>query len=208
MQTEIPRQSLKEKQRREREDLILQVAEEVLTEKGYHDTSMDEIAARVGIAKGTVYLHFASKGDLVFALIEREMQKLLQFVEYSASLPLTARARLESILQGMYRGMLGQRVRLLVALYTSPDVRRDLSQKKEYIHSIWKQLSARIAMLLEEGKATGDFDADLPTPVLLGTFFSLLSPWEYERHVVEEQIPPEELVKHLTRIYFQGIAAD
>lgn len=208
MQTEIPRQSLKEKQRREREDLILQVAEEVLAEKGYHDTSIDEIATRVGIAKGTVYLHFASKGDLVFALIEREMQKLLQFVEHTATSPMAARAKLESILHGMYRGMLGRRVRLLVALYTSPDVRKDLPQKKEYLHNSWKQLSAHIATLLEEGKAAGEFDSSLPTPVLLGTFFSLLSPWGYERLVVEEQIPPEELVKHLTRIYFQGITTD
>ena len=104
--------------------------------------------------------------------------------------------------------MHGQRVRLLVTFYTSPDVRKDLPQKKEYLHNIWKQLSAHIATLLEEGKAGGEFDSSLPTPVLLGTFFSLLSPWGYERLVVEEQIPPEELVKHLTRIYFQSIAAD
>lgn len=207
MQTETPRRSLKERQRREREDLILQAAEDVLTEKGYHDTSMDEIAARVGVAKGTVYLHFASKGELVFALLEREMQKLLQFVEHTASLPLTARARLESILQEMYRGMLGKRARLLIALYTSPDVRRDLPQKKEYMHNIWNQLSARITTVLEEGKAAGEFDPGLPTPVLVGTFFSLLSPWGYERLVVEERIPPEELVKHMAHIYFQGIAA-
>ncbi len=206
MQAETQRRSLKEKQRQEREDLILQAAEDVLAEKGYHDTSMDEIAARVGVAKGTVYLHFASKGDLVFALLEREMQRLLQFVEHTASLPLTARARLESILQEMYRGMLGKRARLLIALYTSPDVRKDLPQKKEYVHNIWNQLSARITTVLEEGKAAGELDLSLPTPVLLGTFFSLLSPWGYERLVVEEQIPPEELVKHIAHIYFQGIA--
>ena len=206
MQAETQRRSLKEKQRQEREDLILQAAEDVLAEKGYHDTSMDEIAARVGVAKGTVYLHFASKGDLVFALLEREMQRLLQFVEHTASLPLTARARLESILQEMYRGMLGKRARLLIALYTSPDVRKDLPQKKEYVHNIWNQLSARITTVLEEGKAAGELEPSLPTPVLLGTFFSLLSPWGYERLIREEQIPPEELVKHIAHIYFQGIA--
>ncbi|MFL5699301.1 MAG: helix-turn-helix domain-containing protein, partial [Ktedonobacteraceae bacterium] len=63
--TMLPR-TLKERQRQEREALILQAAEEVLIEKGYHEMSMDEIAARVGISKGTVYLHFASKEDLVF----------------------------------------------------------------------------------------------------------------------------------------------
>ena len=73
--------SLKEKQRQEREALILQAAEEVLTEKGYYETSIDEIAARVGIAKGTVYLHFPSKEDLVVAIFERDMHKLVELVE-------------------------------------------------------------------------------------------------------------------------------
>ncbi len=68
MQPVTAPRSLKEKQRQEREALILQAAEEVLMEKGYHETSIDEIAARVGIAKGTVYLHFPSKEDLVIGL--------------------------------------------------------------------------------------------------------------------------------------------
>ncbi len=71
--TGTPHRSLKERQRQERAALILQAAEEVLAEKGYHETSMDEIAARVGVAKGTVYLHFPSKEDLVFALFEQEL---------------------------------------------------------------------------------------------------------------------------------------
>ncbi len=40
-------------------------------EKGYHDTAMDEIAARAGIAKGTLYQHFLHKEELGFALVER-----------------------------------------------------------------------------------------------------------------------------------------
>ena len=50
MQPVTAPRSLKEKQRQEREALILQAAEEVLMEKGYYETSIDEIAARVGIA--------------------------------------------------------------------------------------------------------------------------------------------------------------
>ncbi|HEX6109636.1 MAG TPA: helix-turn-helix domain-containing protein, partial [Ktedonobacteraceae bacterium] len=81
MQPVTAPRSLKEKQRGEREALILQVAEEVLMEKGYYETSIDEIAARVGIAKGTVYLHFPSKEDLVIAIFERDMQQLLQYID-------------------------------------------------------------------------------------------------------------------------------
>src|SRR6267154_3540256 len=88
-QVTAPR-SLKEKQRQERETLILQAAEEVLMEKGYHETSIDEIAARVGIAKGTVYLHFPSKEDLVIAIFERDMQQLLQYIDTAMSTDLTS----------------------------------------------------------------------------------------------------------------------
>src|SRR5207248_3973363 len=103
--TMLPR-TLKERQRQEREALILQVAEEVLIEKGYHETSMDEIAARVGIAKGTVYLHFPSKEDLVVAIFARDMQQFLQAVEAAienaAASELTTRAKLEAVLHFMY----------------------------------------------------------------------------------------------------------
>ena len=89
--------SLKEKQRQERESLILQVAEEVLLEKGYQETSIDEIAARVGIAKGTVYLHFASKEDLVIALFAQDLEKFQQLVGSTVASELTARAKMEAI---------------------------------------------------------------------------------------------------------------
>jgi AcrR family transcriptional regulator len=41
METGTLHRSLKEKQRQERADLILQAAQAVFTEKGYHDTSME-----------------------------------------------------------------------------------------------------------------------------------------------------------------------
>src|SRR2546428_11172281 len=82
--------SLKEKQCQERETLILQAAEEVLIKKGYYETSIDEIAARVDIAKDTVYLHFPSKENLVVAIFERDMQQLLQYIDTTLTSLVTA----------------------------------------------------------------------------------------------------------------------
>ena len=207
METSTTRRSLKEKQRQEREDLILQAAEEVLMEKGYHETSMDEIAARVGIAKGTVYLHFPSKEDLVIALFGRELQKVFQLIEHTMASTLTPRAKLEAILQSMYSGIFSARFRLLYTLSSNTDLRKIFLEKKGDLRDLWQKLSTGITSLLEDGKAANEFDTTLPTTVMLNAFFSLLSPQLSKHLIVEEQIPPEELVKHLSRLYFKGIAA-
>jgi len=69
-----------------------------------HETSMDEIAVRVGIAKGTVYLHFPSKEDLVLAIFERSVRKLFEGVEASIASETTTRAKMEAVLRFMYGG--------------------------------------------------------------------------------------------------------
>ena len=49
---------------------ILEAALEVIAEKGPHETTIDEIAQRAGVAKGTVYLYFKNKDSLLAALMQ------------------------------------------------------------------------------------------------------------------------------------------
>ncbi|QBD79614.1 TetR/AcrR family transcriptional regulator [Ktedonosporobacter rubrisoli] len=207
MEAETPRRSLREKQRQERAELILKAAEEVLVEKGYHEMSMEEVALKVGIAKGTVYLHFASKEDLVFALFERELATSLKVIDKILASTATARDKLERILIELYKGFLGKRIQLLVALYTGLEGQKVLAAKHERVAGFWKQLSARITSLLEEGKAAGEITSAIPIPVLRSTFFSLLSPRGFKQLIVEEQMTPDEVASYLARIYFQGVSA-
>jgi TetR/AcrR family transcriptional regulator, fatty acid metabolism regulator protein len=205
MDTGTLHRSLKEKQRQERANLILQAAEDVFMEKGYYDASMDEIAARVGIAKGTVYLHFPGKQELVFALFEREMELFLSTVVQNAAFSLSARARLEGILYHVYRELPGQRIQLLLSLSSSMDVRKNFLEKKELLHNRMDEISARISALFEEGKEAGEFETTLPTSVMVSSFFSLLSPHAYRRLLDAKLLSPEELATHIGHIYFQGI---
>ena len=203
--------SLKEKQRQEREELILQAAEEVLMEKGYYETSIDEIAARVGIAKGTVYLHFPGKEDLVIAILERNAQAVVELVEATAASAGTNREKLEAIFQVMYSGFYDPRRSQLMQLpYTvmnSPELRRVFVEKKGCMRGKWDHLEVLIASILEDGKAEGEFDKTIPTPVMISAFFSLLSPRSFERLNANNQMTVSEFVEYLGRFYFKGIAA-
>lgn len=197
--------SLKEKQRQEREALILQAAEAVLLEKGYYEMSIDEIAARVGIAKGTVYLHFTSKEELVLALIERDMQRLLDIVENNVALETTSRGKLETIFQTIYRGFFDKHMRMAYLMNNSAELRRLFEEKREWKREKWERVLSLIQTLLEEGKANGEFDPEIPTSIMVSTFFSLLSQRSYERLLIEEQMQPEDVVQQLKRLYFKSI---
>jgi AcrR family transcriptional regulator len=64
--------------RGEREQQMLRVAERVFAEQGYHATSMDDLAARVGITKPMLYNYFGSKEGLLVASIRRVREELLE----------------------------------------------------------------------------------------------------------------------------------
>ena len=57
--------------RAEREQQILEVAEEVFAGDGYQATSMDDIAQRVGLSKPMLYEYFGSKEGLLLACLEK-----------------------------------------------------------------------------------------------------------------------------------------
>ena len=58
----------KERERREREKLILDHADDLLRFNGYLGLNLDELAKRIEYSKATIYNHFQSKEDLVLAV--------------------------------------------------------------------------------------------------------------------------------------------
>jgi TetR/AcrR family transcriptional regulator, fatty acid metabolism regulator protein len=200
--------SLKEKQRLEREALILQAAEEVLEEKGYYATSMDEIAARVGIAKGTIYGHFPGKEDLVVALLERNMRTFLQGTDAIIAQQTTSRARLEALLRYIMSGLLQKQIEVFASVTRSLDFACQNPEREARLHGLWKSLKDQIVALIEEGKASGEFKQALSTRAMLCAFFSLLDTRRFQKHLFTDVQGSQQLVDELIMIYFAGIASD
>jgi len=67
---------------------ILEAAKVVFSEDGYHGATVDRIAERAGVAKGTVYLYFTSKTELFwgvveygFSIIEESIKKAMEEID-------------------------------------------------------------------------------------------------------------------------------
>jgi AcrR family transcriptional regulator len=64
---------------------ILETAYELFAHRGIRDVGVDEVIERAGVAKATLYRHFASKDDLVVAFLKlREERWTLDWVEAEA----------------------------------------------------------------------------------------------------------------------------
>jgi AcrR family transcriptional regulator len=69
-----------EQQQRTREE-VLAAADRLFVERGFHATSVDQIAQAAGYTKGAVYSNFAAKEDLFFAVYERRMERAVVELE-------------------------------------------------------------------------------------------------------------------------------
>ena len=80
---------MKKGERRKQE--LLQIAYRMFLQKGYEETSVDEIIAQAGIAKGTYYYYFETKEqmleEVIGMMIEQEMQAAEQILQTDLPVP-------------------------------------------------------------------------------------------------------------------------
>ncbi|HRF98628.1 MAG TPA: helix-turn-helix domain-containing protein, partial [Aggregatilineales bacterium] len=61
----------------ERQTQILEAARQIFAEKGLSDARMEDIASACGLSKGTVYLYYKNKDDLIEGLLQSLFSQLL-----------------------------------------------------------------------------------------------------------------------------------
>ena len=79
-------------------DLILDAVDVLLAKYGYGKMTMEDVARQVGIGKGTIYLHFPSKEDLVLSHIDRIAETVVRKLREQAALPDPVDRRLRRML--------------------------------------------------------------------------------------------------------------
>jgi AcrR family transcriptional regulator len=137
---------------------ILAAARKLLEQRGPEAMTMEEIAAAAGVAKGTVYLYFQSKDDLIQALIARVGENILRDLEASLVAPGTPPEKLMRIVAVLLEYL--NRERLLFPIYARELVRGDGPSQEGFrrrFHEMEEQFVALLTRLFAEGIAGGHF---------------------------------------------------
>ena len=137
---------------------ILAGARKLLDQRGMEAITMEEIAAAAGVAKGTLYLYFQSKDNLIQALISQVGENILRDVESSLQTPGTPAEKLIRMVSVLLEYL--DRERLLFPIYA-----REVLQGKQksragfwwHIQEMEEKFGALVTSLFAEGIAAGQF---------------------------------------------------
>jgi AcrR family transcriptional regulator len=134
---------------------ILQAAEKRLWHFGYKKTTIDEIAADAGVAKGTVYLHFESKEDIYCAIVGQfKGQVLSEQEEVARATNLTALEKLRHMLKLPVATAYSVCARSPQAMEMIVAIRPQL---KDRLQSLIERETQLITQIVEEGVQSGEF---------------------------------------------------
>jgi AcrR family transcriptional regulator len=86
----------------ERRERIIRAAAHLFGERHFHQVLVDDVAARAGVSKGTVYCYFKDKDDLYLALILDGMQALFEKAQQKIAAPGTPEDKLLGLIENMF----------------------------------------------------------------------------------------------------------
>ncbi len=143
-----------------RPDEILAAALEVFGEKGLAGARISDIAARAGVAKGTFYLYFETKDDLVRAVVRGVIEDAIAAMR-AAAVGATARAKLEAVIPVFWRFVRSPQFVTVYRLVTA-ELHQFPELTRFYSREVGGRASALLAELIAEGIAAGEFRAVEP----------------------------------------------
>jgi AcrR family transcriptional regulator len=152
-----------------RDDSVLAAAIEVISERGYAATTIQEVADRVGVLKGSLYHYFRSKEELLFRILEESYDQNDKIVQEIRALGLDAYAELMEYLRRISLWYLGNVGRANIFFTEGRQLtgdRLDHARKKGRAYELY--IHRLVALAQQDGQIRAEIDDRLITRFLLG----------------------------------------
>ena len=199
----MARGSFREQVLRVREDAIISSVNRLLAEKGFDAMTVDEVAADVGIAKASLYKHFASKEALAAAAMVRVLERGAQLLAEQAALP---DAKPIDRLRAVARWALEQQLRGEMPTLPSQNstLRAELLGSRSYVDLLMRS-SDQLGDWILQAQAAADIDPGIPPEVVLYTIFARACDPVPGFLQAGGQYSDEQIVELMLRICFDGL---
>jgi AcrR family transcriptional regulator len=182
-------------------DSLLAVAVAAFIERGYEATSMDELAARLGITKSAIYHHVPSKVELLRLALDRALDGLFAVTAEPGATTGRAIDRLEHVVRGSVRVLTAELpfVTLLLRVRGNSPVEQDALRRRREFDRIVTDL---VRAAEDDGDVRPDVDPGVISRLLFGTVNSLT-----EWYRPDGGLSADDLADALVATTFSGLRA-
>lgn len=186
-----------------RRDEVLSVAASLFRDRGYHGTSMKDLASGLGILRGSIYAHIDSKEDLLFDIVDRGADLFIARMETVLQTSADAEAKLRMAIEAHVVTVAEQMDASTVFLndwkFLSPGRRKLIESKRNRYEDM-------VAGIIREGVASGAFRPDLDHKYALLLVLSAVN-WLYQWYDPSGPDGPTQIAAKLSEMILPGITS-
>ena len=136
---------------------ILGAARTLLEQGGVDGLTMEGIAAAAGVAKGTLYLYFQSKEELIHELLSQVGENIVSALESLINAPQPPEEKLRLVVVWLLNNLERQRVLFPVFMHELWRERSEGTDQGSRLQDLDEKINARLTSLFAEGIAQGRF---------------------------------------------------
>jgi AcrR family transcriptional regulator len=187
----------------QRRAAILDAALEVFAGRGYHASSIDDIASAAGISKALIYEHFRSKEDLHLELLQANAAELFERLAAAVPAAEPGEARLRAGLEAFFAFVAERRDAWRMLFRESAD-----AEMSAALDRVVEQVTAMVAGLIaaepvegpREGEAERQRSIRMLAQMLVGAVQSLANWWSDH-----QEVPRERMVERVMDFAWVGL---
>jgi AcrR family transcriptional regulator len=177
---------------------IIEEAVKLFYERGFTGTTLDDIAAELGVTKPFIYTHFRSKVELLAALCTPTIELSLAAVENAAKEPGGPSQRLYRAVVDFTHVVLSRQANIAIFFREEKNL---APEALAGINALRRKFDRVLSQLLAEGVATGEFQiADVNLAALaIGGMIS----WAYTWHRLGGRLKLQEMCTSMADLALQ-----
>ncbi len=200
-------QNKKSKSKKERtKEKIFKTAILLFTEKGYENTTVQEITEKADVAKGTFFSHFPTKDSILTYLGEQRIELMKEWLVKDLAYLQSAKEKIIKLFEVL--AQVNEEDKIMTKLISYEILKKMYSTEIEQEAENQLELKLLMEQIIKEGQQNGEFTLEFQpnqvADILIGIYFFILLRW-----LSKENPPPlADEYKDRLSIVMGGITVD
>lgn len=179
---------------------LLQVAAEIFAEKGYHNTSIRDIARTADVSLSGLYYYFRSKEELLFMIQDRCFRTVMQGLKERLDGLDSPELRLRALVYNHVHFFAQNMAAMRITAHEFDSLQGQYEDRIQYLRRQYSEMCTEILRDLRRLRGAGEV---APLSVSTYALFGMIN-WIYTWYRADGDVSVDRLAEHLYQLFLSG----